>query len=78
MPTLVLLKSMDIETRLLRLWLVVSAAWVGTVSWIALCFWLVLSSGLEGFALWALIPPCVALLGGQVLLLMLRGLRRHR
>jgi hypothetical protein len=57
---------------------VASAVWVGTVFWIASCLWLVLSSWLEGFVLWALIPPCAAMLIGQVVLLVLKGVRRHR
>ena len=63
---------------LFRLWLMASAVWIGMVFWIALCFWLVLSSWLQGFVFWALIPPCAALLIGEVLLLVLKGIRRHR
>jgi hypothetical protein len=55
-----------------------SAGWVGAVSWTALCFWLVLSSSLEDFVLWALIPPFAALLIGQILLSVLKGLRSLR
>jgi len=69
---------MGVELTLFRAWLVASAVWVGTLLWIALCFWLVLSSWLEGFVFWALIPPCAALLVGQVLLLVLTGIRRLR
>ena len=69
---------MDLELTLFRLWLKASAVWVGAVFWIALCFWLVLSSWLEDVVIWALVPPCAALVIGQVVLLILRGLRRQR
>jgi hypothetical protein len=68
----------DLELTLFRLWRMAPAGWVGAVSWTALCFWLVLSSQMEGFVLWAVIPPCAALLFGQVLLLVLKGIRRIR
>ena len=63
---------------LFRLWLTASAIWIGIVLWIALSFWLVLSSWLQGFVFWALIPPCATILIGQVLLLALKFIRRHR
>ena len=68
----------DLELALFRLWLKASAVWVGAVLWIALCFWLVLSSWSEEFAFWALIPPCTVLVVGQVVLLVLKGIRSHR
>jgi hypothetical protein len=68
---------MDLELTLFRLWLKASTVWVGAVFWIALCFWLVLSSWSEDFVFWALIPPCAALLVGQLLILVLKGMRRH-
>jgi hypothetical protein len=69
---------MDLELRLFRLWLKASAVWVGAVFWIALCFWLVLSSWSEDFVFSALIPLCAALVVGQVLILVLKGIRRGR
>ena len=68
----------DLELTLFWRWLAASAVWIGAVSWIALCFWLVLSSELEGFVLWALMPPRAAMLIGQVLFLILRGIHGHR
>ena len=76
-PLAVLTKTVDLELRLFRLWLKVSAVWVGAVFWIALCFWLVLSSWSEDFVFWALIPPIAAILIGQVVLLVLKGIRSH-